>query len=82
MCKDIAPEQMEINLKWFDDNDKLLKEVDEALTRDPSRAVEFRDIRKFIDERGMMFEAMAGAMNDTHILITPYAELLRGTHGQ
>ena len=82
MCKDIAPEHMESYLNMFDRAKILETEIEEALDKGLGNQTELVKTKEFLAERSMYLEAMAGALNNTHILVTPYAELLRGTNGQ
>ena len=77
MCEDIAPREMESYLEMLNRAIALEDEVHIALVKGQGNIAEIEDLHEFLYERRLNLEAMAGEMNDTYILVTPYAELLR-----
>ena len=77
MCEDIAPNEMKNYLEMLDRTEELEVEINEELYKGSGNRAELVNIKEFLTERRMMLEAVAGSMNDTHILVTPYAAVLR-----
>ena len=79
MCENIAPKEVESYLEMLDRATVLEELVDEALALGQGNIPELKDTKDYLVERRLRLEALVGEMNDTYILVTPYAELLR-TH--
>ena len=74
MCYDAAPKHLEGFLSSLDDGRALTTNIAGSGPVLHAKALEALD---FLEERNMRLEAIIGGLDDTLILVTPYAKELR-----